>query len=516
MLQFKPVLCGAWLTTIAAMGGWGVGNGGDEIRLMFANAKEHASYITLRLQDRSLPLSLEPNLRQWILDHHVDLAADIAKSPHDWTLTEEQTCAWTQLTPAATIQLSYPTCHANIGGFDEIAQLLVHESVHHLGIENEAFADGVALAVYDAWQQGATDWVSVTTVGAPPSRYQHSAVWTGSEMVIFGGQNASGTPESDGFRYDPVKDSWAPIAGLGAPPRYGHQAIWTGTQMIVWGGYVAKPNLDGINDVKVWQNSGAIWDLASDSWQTLPTPYGPAELADMVTDNRMVQTMVWTGSEIIVFGGAPINGHLSGGIYNPSTHSWRELPADGAPGRIGGHSAVWAGDRMIVWGGLDLGRNQTSTGASLASGVWTPLPTTGAPSQRDAHTAVWTGTQMIVFGGFDTAAEPSGTGGLYDLQSNSWKGLRTEAVPARLEHAAVWTGSEMLIFGGKAKHFGTYLYNAVSAFNPANMTWRVIDSASAPSARRLQSAVWTGSQMIVFGGAVTGGSTVSSGAVFYP
>jgi hypothetical protein len=32
----------------------------------------------------------------------------------------------------------------------------------------------------------------VSPTGAPPARYSHTTVWTGSEMIVFGGYNASG------------------------------------------------------------------------------------------------------------------------------------------------------------------------------------------------------------------------------------------------------------------------------------------------------------------------------------
>src|SRR5712672_3469026 len=78
-----------------------------------------------------------------------------------------------------------------------------------------------------------------TSVGAnvPDSRFSHSAVWSGSEMIVWGGNNESGSLDVGG-RYDPVNDSWTPTStGPNVPaPRGDHTAVWTGTEMIVWGG----------------------------------------------------------------------------------------------------------------------------------------------------------------------------------------------------------------------------------------------------------------------------------------
>ena len=40
-----------------------------------------------------------------------------------------------------------------------------------------------------------------------------------------------------GARYNPVTDTWTPMSTINAPrSRYNHTAVWTGTEMIVWGG----------------------------------------------------------------------------------------------------------------------------------------------------------------------------------------------------------------------------------------------------------------------------------------
>jgi hypothetical protein len=67
---------------------------------------------------------------------------------------------------------------------------------------------------------------------------------------------------------------------------------------------------------------------------------------------------VWTGSEMIVWGGgknyrADDNFMNTGGRYKPSTDSWIATSITGAPARRAVHTAVWTGSQMIVWGGLN-------------------------------------------------------------------------------------------------------------------------------------------------------------------
>ena len=61
-------------------------------------------------------------------------------------------------------------------------------------------------------------------------------------MIVWGGVGAGTTIVRTGGQYDPVDDSWTATATVGAPAaREVHTAVWSGTRMIVWGGY------DGVN-----------------------------------------------------------------------------------------------------------------------------------------------------------------------------------------------------------------------------------------------------------------------------
>lgn len=527
----------------SALGGPRVGNGGDQLRLAFANAKQHAAHVTLRLNPRAIAPSVRDDVRKWLLDHQSELAADIAATPHEWVEETQPSCAWTQTTPAAKITFSYPSCKAALGGagndphlrgigigdMDQAGALLVHESVHHLGITDEEFADEIALAVYGAWKSGDLEWLKTNTTNAPDYRFAHTAVWAGQHMLVFGGavNQARTTASNSLHRYDPDSDKWETLSAAGAPSaRYNALGVWTGKQLVIWGGFILK------NGSPIWQNNGGVWS-AQDGWRTIQSPYGPAELMDRsTTDESPLQSMVWTGKEAIIFGGAPVAGKQPGGILDPTIldqTAWRMVaPMYGsqAKARVE-HSAVWTGSKMIVWGGNEyVGNMRTpvNTGAvyDLAGNRWSTLDTSrGAPSARYSHTAVWTGAEMIVFGGFDNGRRTTdgniGDGAVW-TEAGGWKAFTTEATMMRYMHTAVWTGAELLIYGGKVR-IGMQKLNSVAAFNPINGNWRIVSSETAPAKRSLHSAVWTGRSMIVFGGQVdspSGQTATNSGGIFYP
>src|SRR5260370_36527719 len=79
-------------------------------------------------------------------------------------------------------------------------------------------------------------WASTSRVNAPSPRKWHTGVWTGSEMIVWGGY-AGGiiTPPLDtGGRYDPLTTTWAATT-IGPRGRYSHTAVWTGPRLSIRG-----------------------------------------------------------------------------------------------------------------------------------------------------------------------------------------------------------------------------------------------------------------------------------------
>ena len=79
-------------------------------------------------------------------------------------------------------------------------------------------------------------WTATSTTGAPDGRYSHTAVWTGSDMIVWGGTNRR-KQFNTGGRYDPGTDNWIATTTTNAPERRAyHTAVWSGSEMLVWGG----------------------------------------------------------------------------------------------------------------------------------------------------------------------------------------------------------------------------------------------------------------------------------------
>jgi hypothetical protein len=354
----------------------------------------------------------------------------------------------------------------------------------------------------DTWARTSTE------ANVPSGRYDHSAVWTGTEMIVWGGYDSSYGPTLTGGRYDPSTDAWQPTStGANVPSaRTGHTAVWTGSEMIIWGG---------------GSSTGGRYDPSTDAWR-------PTSTDANVPSRRSGHTAVWTGSEMVVWGGAGTNYYdllNTGGRYDPLTDSWKRIPSGIiAPAGRGGHSAVWTGAEMVIWGGVRMDSGNVFTPLndggrySPAADSWRPVAAgANVPAPRSTHRAVWTGAEMIVWGGWSEAY--LNTGGRYSPTTDSW--VPTSAGPTapagREGYTAVWTGAEMVVWGGYA--LGSY-FRAGGRYNPATDDWKPTGvGVNVPTGRTQHSAVWTGLDMAIWGGyAYTNGAYVyfNSGGRYNP
>jgi N-acetylneuraminic acid mutarotase len=190
--------------------------------------------------------------------------------------------------------------------------------------------------VYDP---GTNSWSATSTVGAPSARSGQTAVWTGTRMLVFGGNNF----DSSGGSYDPVTNTWTALSLTDAPSgRLGHSAVWTGTRMIIWGGSDATGTS---------LNTGAVYSPVTDSWTATTLTGAPA--------HRSLHSAIWTGSRMVIWGGfTPISFSSSntGARYDPIANSWTATSVVAAtPTAREHHGTIWTGTKMVIFGGTTAG-----------------------------------------------------------------------------------------------------------------------------------------------------------------
>ena len=324
---------------------------------------------------------------------------------------------------------------------------------------------------------------------------QALTVWTGKKMIVYGIRVTQTGIRRFNVAYLPRANKWQQLARGPEPsfsnnPNGGNVAAWTGSEMLVLG-----------------PTDGA-YNPATDTWR--PTsPGGPGPTDGAVTG--------WTGTQVLVWGGVCCGPSNRGTAYDLATDTWSDMPA--APlGPRAFPAGAWTGKELVVAGGSVQRSGGTvkvfRNGAAFnpAAGTWRRLPL--MPRPRYGAAAVWDGREVLFLGGHRApGTAPAARGMAYNPATNTWRRLPAMRF-GRDRFTAVWTGRHVLVWGGVTGRTGTMLPPHGEAFNPATSTWTRIPP-SPLHGRENPISVWTGHQMIVWGGDF-GSTAYINGAAFTP
>ena len=521
------ILCSVVLWSLGgslAKAGQGVGSGGDYLQFVFEQARKNAASILPRLTQDSFQSGtcseiLSCDEVRFILKNKQVIADDIAASAHVWGdqlplgMCPDHTCACTVTERKSTVYFAFSTCRPFIDTVEKAARLLVHETMHHLGIVEENMATRMALGVYTAWEKlGSIDsphWNRISRNIAPVGRFK-SVVWTGREAIVWGGYLGGSGPDHGavhdgeyGGRFSPLTDTWLPLAKANQPSeRYEHVAVWARDAMIIWGGR-AKPE----QAVAEIYQDGAMYYPGSDNWITVSVKNAP--------EARVKPSAIVAGDEVLIWGGQTFRHGgrdlvplASGGRYQILTGEWKSIATAGAPSPRHGHSAVWTGTEMIVWGGVDQRGEPLANGAvyTPSTDTWQAMELNGAPIAAPSQVAVWIPDHMVVF----ARNLPGVRGGaIYRRSENRWLPMNTDRAPmGQPGQTALWTGLQMVVYDGSDTGEG----DNTSLYDPFHDSWSTPRSYS-PSGLIAPGIVWTGLEAIVVG---AGRRDTTIGGMFYP
>ena len=145
----------------------------------------------------------------------------------------------------------------------------------------------------------------------------YAFVATGAEILAASGGQYDGANQ----RFDPAAGAWSPIAFAGA--KGAPLGVWTGTEAI-------------FGSVSTSQAGLSRYDPAGDAWT-------PSTAISGLWQSDYLQA-VWTGSRMIVWGGAggddllPVN---AGARYDPASDTWAPTSQVGATIPRLAHSMAW-------------------------------------------------------------------------------------------------------------------------------------------------------------------------------
>jgi hypothetical protein len=324
--------------------------------------------------------------------------------------------------------------------------------------------------------------------GFPTPVQDHTAVWTGEAVLFWGGDEAF-PKEDDGYKpvdpigradggiYDPAADQWRPLPSAPLAGRFDHVAVWTGTEMLVFGGRDAK---DAFGD-------GAAFDPKTATWRKLASKGAPSA--------RSSPGAVWTGRELVVVAGRGPAGKPRDDAfaYDPAKDAWRPLgklaPRDEP-------TAVWTGEQIVVWGGV--GPAATPRGERLVDDQWKPLASAGAPPVRPQQVVIWAGERLVVWGGREADDAFANDGARWDPVADAWTPTSTVNAHRRMVQGAVLTGDVVAVLGDAADALDMDdPPGSLGLYNPVQDQWW---SVAGPYASEGIAIAWTGHELVAWGG----------------
>ena len=214
-----------------------------------------------------------------------------------------------------------------------------------------------------------------------------------------------------------------------------------------------------------------------------------------------------------VFAGAAVLGlraiqHLDGepvpavDPWGWAGEGWTELPP---PPQVRDAAAtVWTGDELLYWGGTGRGADDEQAYADgfafdPATRAWQRIP--AAPFAGAAAGATWTGTEVLF--SVDSSLVPVLA---YRPATRTWTRLPESPHAPSWGGTSLWTGRELVVWGGGPPGASTTAEGA--AYDPATGTWRKLPDA--PVGLNLVDAAWDGSEMILVGALLDRGNRATT------
>ena len=267
--------------------------------------------------------------------------------------------------------------------------------------------------------------VAVREIRAPhPNRVFGSGVWTGSEVIVWGGleQSADGTgvvaAPAEGMAFDPGSLTWRDVVPASSGRRSNHLGTWTGEGMLVWGGFAAAQH-------DTQPPRGAAFNPSSNTWREIepaPIRWG------------LPAAGVWTGSEWVIVV-RHHDGVTRAAAYDPMSDTWRRLP-DASLG-VDRVELAWTGTELVLTDDYALFRMEPDGAEWLPASVPSDLQIQGGPM-------FWTGSKLITAVGVERDSPEEMAA--WDPTTDSW--ARLAPAPRPPFGDAVWMDGRVGFFNG--------------------------------------------------------------------
>jgi hypothetical protein len=335
------------------------------------------------------------------------------------------------------------------------------------------------------------------------ARYGPIVVWDGHELLEFGGTAGrpygGGAPQDSWAAYDPADAQWRRVASVPAVVEPANAAsVWTGHQLLVFGGPTSS------HELRLGCCVARLYDPATDRWTV--SPKAPLDQLEQ-------PTAVWTGTAVILAGlhynGQQ---QLEVASYDPASDTWNRLTPPISPQHAPlGLAMVATNNGVLLWSlwqrtrpagrcfagtcyGVDVFRRGPSGSWQNVTGSWPQAHTVDEP--------IFTGSKILlapgqIWCGACSHPAPFNEHG-YTVDP---KTLRRTSIPHGppddLGPQIIWTGAAEISLNAGGEITGPHvkvLPGDIAIWNPQMRGW-----ARGPRAPRQliydAPAVWSGREL---------------------
>lgn len=278
--------------------------------------------------------------------------------------------------------------------------------------------------------------------GAPGSRVDARAVWTGAEVVVVGGTDVDTGPAAavPTLALDPSgtgSADWRTLPPVPAPGAVEH-LVWTGTEVVASVVGAEREDVSGLYALDP--------AAARPAWRALPASATAARPAALFVTDRPTVAGTSVDGALVTVDLDFDTGRYRLAAFDLAREAWAVLPSPAEePGWEG--RFVLADDELLAVGrrreGDTSGPPRSAWRIPLTEqGAWDPA----APPPEDIDpsrltTSAWTGRRWLLVGG-------GALGGAYDPEADAWESLPPLDETERFGAVSAWTGDALLVWGG--------------------------------------------------------------------
>lgn len=365
------------------------------------------------------------------------------------------------------------------------------------------------------------------------------AVWTGNVVIYYGGYLLSlgDTVSVDlGYTYNPVTDVWDSFYGGSMARIHGHQALWTGSEMMIFGGKLDEGN--NYEGIKFYNPTTMLWN----------TGYTPGTA--LFLTNRNTKSIL-TDNKVYVFSSLDLGQQTNTfeeRYFNLPTKTWVNFTPSFRNGDINAlASAVDVNELIHIFPsyrpcgyainylhfyGLEaastylyplynanvtlpasyasvpkeveqdgdyvflFGKHNGGLSLQKSKKRYTRTATFNQPTDREGHVCVPIGNQKFMIWGGKSGATYYNNGAIYDAVLNSWTAISLANAPsARSGHSAAFGGGKVIIWGGNA---GAGYFNNGKIYDVNTNTWTSIPTLGGPTCTQFAYIDWDGDEFLVY------------------